>query len=115
MATAEVIVVTPDVAFGHSLIFVLESDGVRVLSYGALDSAFTAPQARDVVCAVVDEEAIYDWQYAQKLFRSFARPVILLADQFGASPGVPLVRCLAKPFLGEPLLQAVQDAIGGKF
>jgi len=113
MASAEIIVVTPDAAFGHSIIFVLESGGFRVLSYGSLDMAFTWAQARDVGCAVVDEEAILDRHHAQKLFRSFARPVILLVDHFRESPGVPLVRCLTKPFLGEPLLEAVQDAIAG--
>jgi len=108
---AQVIVVTPDVAFRHSLGFVLESGGVGVLSYGALDPAFGSPQARGAGCAVVDDEAIHDWPYAQALFRSFRRPVILLMDRYRPSRDMPYARCLAKPFLGEPLLQAVQDAI----
>jgi FixJ family two-component response regulator len=112
---AQVIVVTPDVAFMHSLTFVLESGGVRVLSYGALDPAFGSTQARHVGCAVVDDEAINDWQYAQELFRSFRNPVILLVDQYCPPLDVPYARCLAKPFLGEPLIQAVQEAITGKF
>lgn len=111
---AQVIVVTPDVAFMHSLTFVLESGGVRVLSYGTLDPAFGSAQARHVGCAVVDDEAIHDWQYAQELFRSFRHPVILLMDQYCPPLDVPYARCLAKPFLGEPLLQAVQDAIAGE-
>lgn len=110
----QVIVVTPDVTFRHSLTFVLESGGVGVLSYGALDPAFGSPQARDADCAVVDDEAIHDWQYAQALFASFRHPVILLTDQYRSPQEVPYARCLAKPFLGEPLLQAVQDAIVGK-
>lgn len=112
---AQVIVVTPDAAFRHSLSFVLESGGVGVFSYGALDPAFGSRQARDAGCAVVDDQAIHDWQYAQELFRNFEHPVILLMDQFRVSRDVPYARCLAKPFLGEPLLQAVQDAIAGKF
>ncbi len=112
---AQVIVVTPDFAFRHSLTFMLESSGVGVLSYGALDPALGSPQARDADCAVVDDEAIHDWQHAQELFRSFKHPVILLVDQYRSSLDVPYVRCLAKPFLGEPLLQAVQDAVADKF
>ena len=111
---AQVIVVTPDVAFRHSLTFVLESSGVTVLSYGALGPAFGSPQAHHVGCAVVDDEAIHDWQYAQDLFASFRHPVILLIDQYRSPQEVPNARCLAKPFLGEPLLQAVQDAIVGR-
>jgi hypothetical protein len=111
---AQVIVVTPDVAFRHSLTFILESGGVAVLSYGALGPAFGTPQANHVGCAVVDDEAIHDWQYAQELFRSFSHPVILLIDQCHQPQDVSYARCLAKPFLGEPLLQAVQDAIAGE-
>ena len=111
---AQVIVVTPDVAFRHSLTFVLESSGVEVLSYDALGPAFGSPQAQHVGCAVVDDDAIHDWQYAQGLFASFRHPVILLIDQYRSPQEVPYARCLAKPFLGEPLLQAVQDAIVGK-
>lgn len=115
MATAKVIVVTPDVAFRRSLVFVLESSGFRVLAYGSLDAAFTLTQGHYVGGAVVDEESIHDWQHAQTLFKSFAHPIILLVDHFRISPNVSFVRCLAKPFLGEPLLQAVQEAIAGKF
>jgi hypothetical protein len=111
---AQVIVVTPDVAFRHSLTFVLESGGVAVLSYDALGPAFGSPQAHHVGCAVVDDEAIHDWQDARELFTNFRRPVILLMDQYREPQEVPYARCLAKPFLGEPLLQAVQDAIVGK-
>jgi hypothetical protein len=111
---AQIIVVTPDVSFMHSLTFVLESGGVGVLSYDALDPAFRSPQARHVGCAVVDDEAISDWQYAEDLFRSFRHPVILLMDQYCPPRDVPYARCLAKPFLGEPLLEAVHDAISGK-
>ncbi len=111
---AQVIVVTPDAAFRHSLTFVLESGGVAVLAYGALDPAFGSPQARHAGCAVVDDEAVHDWRYAQELFRSFERPVVLLMDQYRAPRDVRYARCLAKPFLGEPLLQAVQAAIAGE-
>jgi FixJ family two-component response regulator len=112
MTMAEVIVVASDVAFKHSLVFVLESDGFRVLSYGTLEAALAPPPTHDVGCAVVDEEAIFDQQHAQRLFRTFARPVILLVDHSPISPSVGAVRCLTKPFLGEPLIQAVHEAVG---
>jgi FixJ family two-component response regulator len=114
MATCKVIVVTPDVAFRRSLVFVLESSGFRVLAYGSLDAALTLTQDHCVGCAVVDEDSIRDWQHAQPLFESFAHPIILLVDHLHASPNGSFVRRLAKPFLGEPLLHAVQEAIAGK-
>ena len=115
MAAAGVIVVAPDLAFRRSLVFVMESGGFRVMSYGSLDAAFTLAQAHDASCAVVDEDSIRDWQYAQKLFGTFARPVVLLVDHFRVLPNMHSVRRLTKPFLGEPLLQAIQEAILGKF
>lgn len=108
---AEIIVVAPDVAFRHSLVFVLESGGFAVLSYGSIETAFASPQVRDARCAVVDEEAIDSWQSARGLFEGFARPVVLLVSFLRAAPEAPPVRCLAKPFLGMPLLEAVQQAI----
>lgn len=112
MMAAELIVVAPDVAFRHSLVFILESAGFRVVSHGSLVSAFASLQARHVQCAVVDEEAVDDWLSARRLFSSFARPVIVLVDRVREMPETPIIRYLAKPFLGEPLVDAVQEAIG---
>lgn len=112
MTIAEVIVVASDAAFRHSLVFVLESGGFRVLSDGAL-GALASPRSLGAGCAVIDEEAIPDRKQARQLFRTFARPVILLVERSRNSPS-GAVRYLTKPFLGEPLLQAVHEAIGGK-
>lgn len=115
MAAAEVIVVAPDEAFRHSLVFVLESGDFSVLPYGSLAAGFASHQVHDAQCAVVDEEAIDSWVSARLLFKSFARPVILLANPLRATPEAPFVTCLVKPFLGKPLLEAVQQAVTGDF
>lgn len=113
MTMGEVVVVASDAAFRHSLVFVLESGGFRVLPYGTLDAALASLRNHGVECAVVDEEAISDREYARNLFRAFARPIILLVDCSRASPEAGMVRYLTKPFLGEPLLRAVQEAVAG--
>lgn len=113
MAAAGIIVVAPDAAFRHSLVFVLESGGFRALPHDSLEAAFTRQRAHDAQCAVVDEEAIDSWLFARRLFNGFAKPVILLASLPGVPPEAPFVTCLVKPFLGKPLLDAVQLAIDG--
>lgn len=115
MTMAEVIVVASDGAFKHSLVFVLESGGFRVLPYGSLEAALAPPQVHGVECAVVDEEAISEREHARQLIRNFACPVILLVEHSGISPPDGTLTYLTKPFLGEPLLQAVHEAVAGKF
>jgi FixJ family two-component response regulator len=111
MTMAEVIIVASDAAFKRSLVFVLESGGFRVLQYTTLEASLASPQIHDVGCAVVDEEAIRG--YAQNLSIAFGCPVILLVDQPRPSPNAGAVKYLTKPYLGEPLLQAVHEAVTG--
>jgi hypothetical protein len=91
----------------------LESHGFNVIAHHFLLDAFASPHADAVACAVVDDEAIDDWKRAFDEFRRFAKPVIVLVTFARAKPELPGVSLLAKPFLGEPLIKAVRNAVAG--
>jgi hypothetical protein len=77
---------------------------------GASD-AFTSEGAHDAACAVIDDDAVFDWTLASRQFDRFGRPVILLVGFLQIVPALPYARFLMKPFLGEPLVNAVRDAV----
>lgn len=106
-----VLVAAPDAGFRHSLEFALASGGFTVRAHEYATDAFASDRAREAACAVVDDRAIDDWIQAYEEFSRFARPVVLLVSLFRAVPVRPLVTPLAKPFLGEPLIEAVRVAI----
>lgn len=108
-----ILVAAPDAALRHSLIFALESAGFTVDAHSQGSDALLAPATRAAVCAVIDDDAIGDWQLASRQFARFARPVILLVGSARDVPGLPRVHPLVKPFLGEPLIEAVRNAITG--
>ena len=113
MATTDVIVVAPDRVFRRSIVFMLESGGFGAVPHASIEAAFQSFAIRGAGCAVVDEEAVRDTQFAHGLFRRFAKPIILLVSIFRATPDEPGMKYLAKPLLGEALLQSVRHAIGG--
>lgn len=109
MSANEVIVVAPDAAFRHSLVFVLESGAFRVSPFAGINEAFASTGPDGFLCAVVDEDAVDDWAYARAQFERFGRPVVLLVGshlKFAVGPE----KLVAKPLLGEALLQAVHEA-----
>lgn len=108
-----ILVAAPDTGLRHSLAFALESDGYKASAYPYAADAFASENADEAVCAVIDDDAIEDWHKAHDQVRLFARPVILLVSIFRTAPELPLVRPLIKPFLGEPLLEAVRNAVAG--
>lgn len=113
MGRAVVLVVAPDEGLRHSLAFALESGGFDVVSHAHAAEALASLHARAAACAVIDDGAIEDWKLAREQFDSFAKPVILLAGLFGKTPDLPFTRYLTKPFLGEPLIEAVRNATVG--
>jgi DNA-binding response OmpR family regulator len=114
VAPSEIIlVVAPDESFRHSLQFALASDGFCVDTHRSIADAFASEHADAATCAVVDDDAIDNWKQAQEQFSRFARPVILLVSLFRTAPELPLVRPLMKPFLGEPLIEAVRSVVAG--
>jgi hypothetical protein len=113
MPMNDVVVVAPNAALRHSIVFVLESGGFRVFPCALVETAFSSSQMELAACMVVDEEAIVDWRGARADFAGLAKPVILLVSSLSRAPDAPFATCLLKPFLGEPLLHAVQNVIGG--
>lgn len=114
MAEPEVILIAaPDTSFRHSLEFALESDGFRVYAHSYASDALTSVDARRAACAVLDDDAIGDWEQTREQLNSFAKPVILLVGLFHTTPDLPFVKPVMKPFLGEPLIEAVRRAVAG--
>ncbi len=110
-----IIVVAPDPGFRHSIAFALASEGFAVTSDASMAQAFDSSAAHDAACAVVDDAAIVDWKRAHVQFARFGRPVVVLGSIFSPPPPRSArVRPLAKPFLGEPLIEAVRAAIAGR-
>lgn len=114
MAETEIILIAArDAGFRHSLEFALESDDFRVFAYVNANDALASEGARQAVCAVFDDDTVNDWNQAREQFGQFARPIILLIGPFRAAPDLPFVEPVMKPFLGEPLIQAVRKAVAG--
>jgi FixJ family two-component response regulator len=112
--SARILIAAPDEAFRRSLVFTLESDGFTVNPHAQATEAFASPQARHAACAVIDDDAVSDWTLASRQFGHFGRPVILLVG-FLQPVRMPLpAYSVMKPFLGEPLVEAIRDAIAGK-
>jgi DNA-binding response OmpR family regulator len=110
-ASPLVLVVAPDKDFRRSLEFALEAEGFAVDSYGSMAGAFASSRAEEAGCAVVDDTAIGKWPEVEKEFRHFGRPVVLLSDRIGTMPSLPFTTVLIKPFLGNPLIEAVREVV----
>ncbi|QKC95245.1 hypothetical protein [Mesorhizobium sp. NZP2298] len=112
-ASEIVLVAAPDQAFRRSLEFALQSAGFQTSSHFYATAAFASERAGGAVCAVIDECAIEDWKLVPEQFLRFTKPIILLASLFQTPPSLPGVTFVMKPFLGEPLIEAVCNAIAG--
>ncbi|MGS1097060.1 hypothetical protein ACVCNR_21155 (plasmid) [Aquamicrobium terrae] len=108
-----ILVAAPDAGFRRSLAFALDSVGFTAAAYMRAGDAFASCDARVAACAVIDDDAVDDWNLASAQFDEFARPVILLVGLFRAVPALPFARHVMKPFLGEPLIEAVRAAVAG--
>ncbi|WP_139238672.1 hypothetical protein [Mesorhizobium sp. YR577] len=109
-----VIVVAPDKDFRRSLEFSLESEGFAVESHASISKALASPRAEEADCAVIDDAAVEDWRMVAQDFLHFGKPVVLLQGRIQAVPSLPLTIVLTKPFLGNPLIEAIRGiSIGG--
>ena len=115
MAGPVVLVAAPNGSFRRSIIFVLASEGLDTDAHHFATSAFASTRADHAACAVIDDEAVENWQDAPGQFGQFGRPIILLVSLFGKVPDGPFLKQLVKPFLGEPLIKTVRDAVAGAF
>lgn len=107
-AASLVLVVAPDKDFQRSLAFALEVDGFAVDTHTRSSNAFASQRAREAECAVVDDTAIEDWRVAEEEFRRFGKPIFLLVGKVSLIPDLPFTTILTKPFLGNPLIEAVR-------
>lgn len=113
MTLPEIVLVSaPDDAFRRSLEFALASAGFRTDAHLHATGAFASQFASEAVCAVIDDRAVEDWKLAPEQFLRFAKPVVLLVSLFRTPPDFPGVTIVVKPFLGEPLIEAVRNAVG---
>lgn len=108
-----ILVAAPDEGLRRSLEFALESAGFEVDAHPYAVGAFASNCAGKAECAVIDDRAINDWRLLPDQLRSFARPVILLVSLFRSVPDLPRTTVVVKPFLGEPLIEAVRNATAG--
>ncbi len=108
-----VLVAAPDGAFRRSLQFALESAGFATDGSPHATGAFASKAAGQSVCAVIDDRAIDDWKRAPEQFTRFGKPVVLVTDLIDGRAALPNVTVVIKPFLGEPLIEAVNNAIAG--
>lgn len=109
--TAIILVAAPNEALRRSLVFALESEGFTVSAHAGAADAFDSGDSRIAACAVIDDDSVSDWTLASRQFGRFGRPVIVLVGFLQQVPALPLARFVTKPFLGEPLLRAVRDAV----
>lgn len=112
-ASTLVLVIAPDKDFRRSLEFALEAEGFAVDPHASISHAFLSSRVEVADCAVVDDTAVEDWQMAKEEFRRFARPVVLLAGRIRPIPYLPFTTIVTKPFLGNPLIEAVREAATG--
>lgn len=105
-----IIAAAPDDGLRRSLEFAIESSGFRVIVHSYASDAFASQYALVAACAVIDDRAV-DWKAAPEQFSRFAKPVILLVSQFRPVPRAQNVTLVSKPFLGEPLIDAIRNAI----
>lgn len=108
-----VLVAAPDGAFRRSLQFALESAGFVTDGAPRATGAFASKVAGQSVCAVIDDRAIDDWRRALEEFSRFGKPVVLVTDRADGVATLPNVTVVIKPFLGEPLIEAVKNAVTG--
>ena len=107
-----VLVVAPDRDLRRSVEFALEAEQFSVESYAHLFAAVASPTATASKCAVVDEDAILNqmssgWQALVRL----NKPVVLLVDQLHIFPDLADLQVLAKPLLGDRLIEMVGSAM----
>lgn len=110
-AVALVLVVAPDRDFRRSLEFALETEGFRVEPHASIFQAAASAGALRARCIVVDDAAMAACPGAEDEFRRFAQPVIFLAGGIGPLAGHPFAAILTKPFLGNPLIEAVREIV----
>jgi len=110
MDAPRLLVIAPDVDICRSLTFALEAEGYAVTALPDAASATAAgPGAYD--CTVIDQSAFAGTEADIRAFCAAVKPVVLLSNAPLEWAPTDLVRVVEKPTLGEPLSQAVRQAL----
>lgn len=104
-----VLVVAPDFGLRRSIAFVLEVEGLDVLSVERLSDLPAPAEGAAAACVIVDAEAVRSDPAGLQRLSELSNPVILLVDRLGEFPEAG-VRVLRKPLLGRSLVEAVAVA-----
>lgn len=105
---ARILVVVPDAPIRQSILFVLETEGLDIVSLEQLPEAAASDPGFD--CAVVDEDAIRSMAGGWGRLRGTGLPIVLLVDRLGDG-AVDGARSVRKPLLGSALVDAVRAAL----
>ncbi len=111
-ATRLVIVVAPDSVMRRSLEFALTAEGFLTVSLPTIGSALNSQHAGTAVCTIIDDNAVEDWSSADEMLGRFLVPIVLLLGERERPVTTPSVIAVSKPFLGEPLIAAVNAIVG---
>lgn len=110
-AAPTVLVVIPDGELRRSIEFAFDAEGFASEEHGDLRSAIAAAIRPDVVCVVVDENAMAGSDGVKALRGGAGKPFILLVDKLRAAPDTDRVKVLTKPLLGRLLVDTVARAM----
>jgi F420-dependent methylenetetrahydromethanopterin dehydrogenase len=106
-----VLVVVPDSELRRSIAFALEAEGYAIEQHCLLADAVRASAGPDVICIVVDENAVAGRSAAGAILEASEKPLVLLVDKLRAAPGTKGVTILTKPLLGQLLVETVAEMI----
>lgn len=106
-----VLVVVPDGELRRSIEFAFEAEGFAIERCATLLEAAGASARAEVVCLVVDENAIVPVMGASPAIQPATKPVILLVDKLRGIAAVDGLKILTKPLLGHLLVDTVADVI----
>ena len=106
-----VLVVVPDGELRRSIEFAFEAEGFAIERYATLPEAVKASARAEVVCLVVDENAIAPRNGTNPPIARTGKPVILLVDKLRGIADADGLKVLTKPLLGRLLVDTVADVI----
>jgi CheY-like chemotaxis protein len=106
-----ILVVAPDPELRRSIEFLLEMEGLEVVSLAELPAALEyAGVSR--TCTIIDEDAISGCLNGWERVADIQPPIVLLVDRLGPIPERYKAMIVRKPLLGQLLIDAVRAVIG---
>lgn len=106
-SASTVLVVVPDAELRRSIAFAFEAEGFPIELHDSLRRAMIESRRSDVVCIVVDENAIDIRRGVSRSLERAPKPLILLVDKLRAAANGDGFKVLTKPLLGRLLVDTV--------